>query len=70
MSRIKYLSTTEYGHRLGISRRRVTKLCTDHRIPGTLFVSNHHLIPETAADVRYAHGTHPSRKWKHGGTGK
>jgi len=48
----KDLSTKKYAEKLGISARRVTKLCKDGRVPGAYKVSGVWLIPSNAKDRR------------------
>lgn len=43
---MEYMTTTEFAEKWNISRRRVTKLCTEGRIVGAVLKSNMWLIPE------------------------
>lgn len=46
--KMEYLTTTEFAEKWNISRRRVTKLCTEERIEGAVLKANTWLIPENA----------------------
>lgn len=46
---MEFLTTTEYAEKWNISRRRVTKLCTEGRIEGAVLKGNTWLIP---ADIK------------------
>lgn len=52
---MEYLSSTETAVKWSISRRRVSKLCSDGRIKGAILKGNTWLIPDDAkrpADLR------------------
>ena len=54
-----FLTTSEAAERWGISRRRVTVLCSTGRIPGAIQVGSLWLLPKSAkkpADGRKARG--------------
>lgn len=42
---MEYMTTTEFAEKWSISRRRVTKLCTEGRIEGAMLKGNTWLIP-------------------------
>ncbi len=45
--KMEYMTTSEFGEKWNISRRRVTKLCTEGRIEGAVIKGNTWLIPST-----------------------
>ena len=45
---MEYMTTTEFAEKWHISRRRVTKFCTEGRIKGTILKGNTWLIPANA----------------------
>lgn len=42
---MEYLTTSEFAEKWNITRRRVTKLCTEGRIEGAVLKGNTWLIP-------------------------
>ena len=44
---MEYMTTSEFGEKWNISRRRVTKLCTEGRIEGAVIKGNTWLIPSS-----------------------
>lgn len=42
---MEYLTTSEFAEQWNITRRRVTKLCTEGRIEGAILKGNTWLIP-------------------------
>ena len=55
-----YLTSAEFAEKWNISRRRVTKLCTEERIKGAILKGNTWLIPadaEKPEDPRRVHKT-------------
>jgi len=46
---MEFLTTIEFAKRWNISRRRVTKLCTEGRIEGAVLKGNTWLIPMNTA---------------------
>ena len=42
---MEYMSTSEIAKEWGITRRRVTKLCSEGRIEGAIFKANTWLVP-------------------------
>jgi len=45
---MNFLTTSEFAEKWNISRRRVTKLCTEGRIAGAFIKGNTWLIPADA----------------------
>lgn len=45
---MEYMTTAEFAEKWNISRRRVTKLCTEERIEGAILKANTWLIPADA----------------------
>lgn len=45
---MEYLSTSEIAKIWGISRRRVTTLCSEGRVDGAVFAANTWLVPKDA----------------------
>ena len=45
---MEYVSTSEIAKVWGISRRRVTKLCSEGRSKGAMFTANKWLVPKDA----------------------
>ena len=49
---MKFISTKEHAIKLGISVRRVQKMCEKNQIPGVQRVGRTILIPRNAIDTR------------------
>lgn len=65
VQRMKYLSTFEAAEKWGISRRRVSILCNEGRIPGAQRAGSRWIIPEDAekpADARIKNGKYMKAK--------
>jgi len=56
---MEYITTTQVSEKWNISRRRVSKLCSEGRINGAKLIGNVWLIPENAKkpiDLRINNG--------------